>query len=362
MSLRGEALVSIKVMRRVAAALGWAALLAAPMAVQAADRAGVRCETPPPALCSGAACTPAVVAEPGNALEPKTGRRYFLDYPCDLKPGEKVVFILSLHGAGLTANWQRQYFPAVDFKDRYRLVIATPMAANSAVVAEGGPPMRLWEPEADDAYLHNIVDEVFAAFGRQNIKSFWIAGHSQGGMTGNRLICDDFFKDKADGWLSLSGGRIGPAQVPPGFGPAKPVATGPGALPPGGPHPGAAVTPACNFNYIFESGEKEIIALPDASPLAERLGCGAKVRQPDIVDDQPGRISIGRAGGDPAFGRNARPGTAEVFIYPNCRGGLLVADVLRLDKGHTEGLEPKVTEALIRMMVDAPGGKAQRGG
>jgi len=39
----------------------------------------------------------------------------------------------------------------------------------------------------------------------------------------------------------------------------------------------------------------------------------------------------------------------------------LVADVVRLDKGHTEGLEPKVTEELIKMIVAAPGGKLQKG-
>jgi hypothetical protein len=31
--------------------------------------------------------------------------------------------------------------------------------------------------------------------------------------------------------------------------------------------------------------------------------------------------------------------------------------MLRLDKGHTEGLEPRVTEALLRLVVAAPGGK-----
>jgi len=36
-----------------------------------------------------------------------------------------------------------------------------------------------------------------------------------------------------------------------------------------------------------------------------------------------------------------------------------VADVERLDKGHTEGLEPHVTEAIVKLMVAAPGGKAQ---
>jgi hypothetical protein len=37
----------------------------------------------------------------------------------------------------------------------------------------------------------------------------------------------------------------------------------------------------------------------------------------------------------------------------------VVADVVRLDKGHTEGLEPKVTEELIKLMVSASGGKAR---
>ncbi len=37
----------------------------------------------------------------------------------------------------------------------------------------------------------------------------------------------------------------------------------------------------------------------------------------------------------------------------------MVADVVRLDKGHTEGLEPRVTEALIKLMVSASGGKAR---
>ena len=39
----------------------------------------------------------------------------------------------------------------------------------------------------------------------------------------------------------------------------------------------------------------------------------------------------------------------------------MIADVVRLDKGHTEGLEPKVTEALIKLMVSVPGGKARTG-
>jgi hypothetical protein len=55
-------------------------------------------------------------------------------------------------------------------------------------------------------------------------------------------------------------------------------------------------------------------------------------------------------------------GTAHAAQYPSCKDGRIVADVVRLEKGHTEGLEPKVTEALIKLMLSAPGGKIQRGG
>jgi hypothetical protein len=37
----------------------------------------------------------------------------------------------------------------------------------------------------------------------------------------------------------------------------------------------------------------------------------------------------------------------------------VIADVVRLDKGHTEGLEPKITETLVKLMAEAPGGKAR---
>jgi hypothetical protein len=35
----------------------------------------------------------------------------------------------------------------------------------------------------------------------------------------------------------------------------------------------------------------------------------------------------------------------------------VIADVVRLDKGHTEGLEPNVTRRLLEVLVSAPGGK-----
>jgi hypothetical protein len=35
---------------------------------------------------------------------------------------------------------------------------------------------------------------------------------------------------------------------------------------------------------------------------------------------------------------------------------------MRMDKGHTEGLEPRVTEEIVKMMLAARGGKIQKGG
>lgn len=38
--------------------------------------------------------------------------------------------------------------------------------------------------------------------------------------------------------------------------------------------------------------------------------------------------------------------------------GRVIADIVRLDKGHTEGLEPHVVDTIRGMIVAAPGGKA----
>lgn len=286
-----------------------------------------------------------------SAVDEKTGRKFYLDDPDDLKPGEAVTFLLNLHGGGSVGAWQRAYFPAIDFKEQYRLVVATPSAATKE-------PMRRWVGEADDEHLRNIVDQVFAKYGRQNIKAFWLVGHSQGGMTSNRLLGQDFFAERVDGWLSLSGGRIGPIALPDSFFPGeRPRMPAP---PPGQPGPGRAVAPDCDISFIFATGEHEMTSLPDTSPWAEKYGAGPRERRADIDDTEPGQVyDTGREGNStPGWGLKARPGTAEVYVYPNARGGRLIADVVRKDKGHTEGLEPKVTEALIQMMVTAPGGKA----
>jgi len=341
------------------AAFALGAALFAGGAASAKDVLGVACKSPPPAHCSGEACVP-MLNDPGNATDPKTGRKFWLDYPCNLKPGDKVVFILNIHGAGSIGQWQRHYFPAFDYKDKYKLVVATPTAATSPARVPGQPGVRVWVADADDAHLQNIASLVFDAFGRKNIKSFWLAGHSQGGITSNRIVCSDFFKDKVDGFLSLSGGRVGGVQMNPRFGPPK----ADGSPPDPRQRPGGMSVPslpACEFSHIYETGEHEIVSLPQTSALAEKFGCAARVEK-DVVDDKPGYVWDYARQGYPVWGMKARPGTAKTFVYPRCRNGRLVADVERMDKGHTEGLEPHVTEAIVKMMVAAPGGKVARGG
>jgi hypothetical protein len=288
-----------------------------------------------------------------SALDEKTGRKFFLDDPDDLQPGEKVTFILSLHGGGSVGMWQHEYFPAHEFRNQYRLVVATPSAATKE-------PSRRWVGEADDEHLQNIVEYVFAKYGKENIRAFWLAGHSQGGMTSQRILNTDYFAKRVDGWLSLSGGRIGPAERAQNFGRPPAPGTERPAMPPGTFN--RPPVPNADFSFIYTTGAHEIASLPDTSPWAEKYGAGPRVRQPDVVDTEPGKIydrqSEGRSSA--AWGLYPRPGTAEVYVYPNARDGRVIADVVRLDKGHTEGLEPNVTEQLIKLVVSAPGGKAHK--
>ena len=317
---------------------------------------GAVCATPPPLHCPDSECSGPTVINQGPVVEMKTRRTYFLDYPCDLQPGEKVTFILSLHGGGSYGNWQRHYFPLLDYKDKYRLVIATP---NS--------PTRVWT-EADDQYLQNIVEFVVGQLGRQNVRAFWLVGHSQGGLTSNRIIRSDFFKSKVDGWLSLSGGRLGgnPGRSTT-FAPAPPAGS---TAPAVNTSQFAAVAallrelPTVDFSFIYETGQREVDekGVPETSDWAKKYGCGARGAAQEIVDTRAGYVYDSSRLNQlrPGWGLLPAAGKAQVFAFPNCKDGRVVADVVRLDKGHTEGLEPKITEELVKLLVAAPGGKLQK--
>jgi len=247
------------------------------------------------------------------------------------------------------------------------------------VIATPNAPPRVWAA-TDDEYLQNVVTLVYGAVGKDNIKAFWLAGHSQGGMTSNRIIRTDFFKERVDGWLSLSGGRLGgnpgrasfgnltprPAAAPASGSTPAPATTA--ATPPRPPANAAALTalrepPAHEFSFIYETGQFEMDAkgMPETSEWANKLGCGARVKKADVVDPKAGYVydSTRQDPGSDAWGHLPRPGTAEIYEYPKCKGGRVVADVVRVSKGHTEGLEPHITEELVKLMLSAKPEKAK---
>ena len=119
--------------------------------------------------------------------------------------------------------------------------------------------------------------------------------------------------------------------------------------------------PAGDFAFIFATGEREMDdkGIPETSTWAGKYNCGPRRKAEEIVDTNAGYVydSTRQHPPNPSWGLLPAPGKAEVYIYPDCSDGLLVADVVRLGKGHTEGLEPKVTEELVKLMVSAKSGK-----
>lgn len=145
--------------------------------------------------------------------------------------------------------------------------------------------------------------------------------------------------------MSLSGGRVGgQAGRAAGFGVPAP--------------------PTCDFSHIFATGEHEISALPPTSERAQKYGCSAERRRREVVDVKAGYVydRTRQNPGTKAWGLLPRPGKAEVLVYRNCRDRRVVADVVRIDKGRTEGLEPKVTEEIVKLMLSQRGGRMQQGG
>ena len=101
--------------------------------------------------------------------------------------------------------------------------------------------------------------------------------------------------------------------------------------------------------------------LPETSAWAAKYSCGPPRKPEEIVDTKAGYVydSTRQNPANPSWGLLPAPGKAQVYVYPDCKEGRVVADVVRIDKGHTEGLEPQITEELIKLMLSARGGKLQ---
>jgi pimeloyl-ACP methyl ester carboxylesterase len=276
--------------------------------------------------CPDAGCAPELIVRPGNVVEPGSGRAYYLDYPCGLEPGTSVTFILNVHGTAAPANWHRHYFPAHDFKDELGLIVATPQARGDSKETRMA---QQWGDDVDLGYVKGVVEDVYSRFAGLSIDRFWLVGHSQGGGYVQRLVCSEGFRERVDGVVALAGG-----------------------------YPGVrGELPDCDFSFILETGSEDSIGnrVSERAPWADRLECGARVREADVVDTKAGYVYDTRDREDPfpGWGGEPGPGTAEVYRYPDCRDGHVLADVIRKDKGHTEGLEPNVTRRILELMLAA---------
>ena len=122
--------------------------------------------------------------------------------------------------------------------------------------------------------------------------------------------------------------------------------------------------PANDFSFIYETGSARVDdkGVPETSDWAKKYGCGRAARQKRLSISRLATSMTARGLNQlrPGWGLLPAPGKAQIYVYPDCKDGRVVADVVRIDKGHTEGLEPKITEELIKMMLAAKGGKLQQ--
>src|SRR5690606_38525916 len=107
--------------------------------------------------------------------------------------------------------------------------------------------------------------------------------HSQGGMTSNRILRNAFFEARVDGWISLSGGRLGgnPGRAE-GFGPPSSAAPDSEEARARARQMSAMFAraaalldtpPAQDISFIYTTGEREVDdrGVAETSAYAERL-------------------------------------------------------------------------------------------
>ena len=124
--------------------------------------------------------------------------------------------------------------------------------------------------------------------------------------------------------------------------------------------------PQADISHIYATGRREVDdkGVPETSTWAQKYSCGPRGAAVEITDTKPGYIYDSSRLNElnQAWGLLPAGGKAHIYQFPNCKDGRIVADVERLEKGHTEGLERNITEALVKLMLSAPGGKIQKGG
>ena len=219
------------------------------------------------------------------------------------------------------------------------------------MIATPNAPTRAWSA-ADDEYLQNIV-ELRGRTDRAREHQVVLAGGTLAGRHDVESLAAHRLLQEQGRWLAEPVGRTAWRTTGHAcrFGNVTPALQLPrrraAAACAGDRRAGRGVDRASDRRllvYLRQPVEREIDAkgVPPASAWAAKYGCGARGAAKEIVDTKAGYIydRSRQNPPNPSWGLLPGPGTAHVMTYAGCKDGRVVADVVRIDKGHTEGLEP----------------------
>ena len=100
-----------------------------------------------------------------------------------------------------------------------------------------------------------------------------------------------------------------------------------------------------SFSHIYTTGQREIDekGVPETSAWATKYNCGPQRKGPEIVDTKAGYVydSTRQNQLRPGWGLLPGPGKAQVYVYPDCKDGRVVADVVRSTRDTRKGSSRK---------------------
>jgi poly(3-hydroxybutyrate) depolymerase len=133
------------------------------------------------------------------------GREYCVNTPPFIETTYKLLLCLC-GGSGSGPTFRTQLAIGSTFGDSVICVYPTPTLNEYGFTSWNPADDQPFNPTAHDVeYLTDLVDNMIDT-NRVNIDDMWICGHSEGGMMGYRLICEQ--PDRWRGLYSISGALL----------------------------------------------------------------------------------------------------------------------------------------------------------
>ena len=215
------------------------------------------------------------------------GRDVTLHYPC-VREGAPVTFILNLHGTmpeQTLKGYQVPYFRAHWHVDTHNLIVVAPKAI--------GAQWGVFDGGADEPHLLEIIDWVYTTFGKLDIRSMWVAGHSQGALYAKTFVCHPAIADKVGGVVAQAGFNANPLCID-------------------------------RVSHIHTIGEFDMGGiLPEQSIAAAAHGCSASITGPVMLGNNRHRF------------------------FEGCDPGWVHSDYFMLGKGHVEVIDDVVVVSIL---------------